>query len=96
MVGFLHVHKVAQFNSQVVICYCGLLFGYFFSFNMFFSFICYQVPVILDASTFSLKLQKRRSLVLERLNQAPVEGSSGVSYGTSGSCSSSTGSPLDF
>ncbi|XP_078163141.1 elongator complex protein 4-like [Carex rostrata] len=70
MVGFLHVHKVAQLNSQV--------------------------PVILDASTFSLKLQKRRSLVLERLNQAPVEGSSGVSYGTSGSCSSSTGSPLDF
>ncbi|KAJ4798941.1 Elongator complex protein 4 [Rhynchospora pubera] len=70
MLGFLHVHKVAQFNSQV--------------------------PVILDASTYSLKLQKKKSLVLERLNQAPVEGSSGVSYATSGSCSSSKGSLLDF
>ncbi|KAL6603773.1 hypothetical protein ACP70R_044134 [Stipagrostis hirtigluma subsp. patula] len=71
MVGFLHVHKVAQTNSQV--------------------------PVILEASTFSLKLQKRRSLVLERLNQAPVDGSSGPSYAASGSCSSSSqGSQLDF
>ncbi|KAE8792149.1 elongator complex protein 4 [Hordeum vulgare] len=72
MVGFLHVHKVAQTNSQV--------------------------PVILEASTFSLKLRKRRSLVLERLNQAPVDGSSGPSSGgASGSCSSSTqGSQLDF
>uniref|UniRef100_A0ACD5ZH33 Uncharacterized protein n=1 Tax=Avena sativa TaxID=4498 RepID=A0ACD5ZH33_AVESA len=71
MVGFLHVHKVAQTNSQV--------------------------PVILEASTFSLKLRKRRSLVLERLNQAPVDGSSGPSSGSSsGSCSSSAqGSPLD-
>lgn len=48
-----------------------------------------QVPVILDATTFSIKLQKRRSLVLECLNQAPVDGSSGSSYGTSGSCSGS-------
>ncbi|KAM0930306.1 hypothetical protein ACQ4PT_001046 [Festuca glaucescens] len=71
MVGFLHVHKVAQTNSQV--------------------------PVILEASTFSLKLRKRRSLVLERLNQAPVDGSSGPSSGASGSCSSSAqGSQLDF
>lgn len=71
MVGFLHVHKVAQTNSQV--------------------------PVILEASTFSLKLRKRRSLVLERLNQAPVDGSSGPSSGASGSCSSSSqGSQLDF
>lgn len=71
MVGFLHVHKVAQTNSQV--------------------------PVILEASTFSLKLRKRRSLVLERLNQAPVDGSSGPSSGSSGSCSSSVqGSQLDF
>jgi elongator complex protein 4 len=71
MVGFLHVHKVAQTNSQV--------------------------PVILEASTFPLKLRKRRSLVLERLNQAPVDGSSGPSYAASGSCSSSSqGSPLDF
>ncbi|XP_062229364.1 elongator complex protein 4 [Phragmites australis] len=71
MVGFLHVHKVAQTNSQV--------------------------PVILDASTLSLKLRKRRSLVLERLNQAPVDGSSGPSYAASGSCSSSSqGSQLDF
>ncbi|XP_044428226.1 elongator complex protein 4-like [Triticum aestivum] len=71
MVGFLHVHKVAQTNSQV--------------------------PVILEASTFSLKLRKRRSLVLGRLNQATVDGSSGPSSGGSGSCSSSTqGSQLDF
>uniref|UniRef100_A0A0D9WSG4 Elongator complex protein 4 n=1 Tax=Leersia perrieri TaxID=77586 RepID=A0A0D9WSG4_9ORYZ len=71
MVGFLHVHKVAQTNSQV--------------------------PVILEASTVSLKLRKRRSLVLERLNQAPVDGSGGPSLAASGSCSSSSqGSQLDF
>ncbi|XP_061337069.1 elongator complex protein 4-like [Gastrolobium bilobum] len=56
-----------------------------------------QVPVILEASTFSIKLQKRRFLVLECLNQAPVDGSSGSSYGTSGSCSGSTKAGLlDF
>ncbi|GAB4830089.1 Elongator subunit elp4 [Ancistrocladus abbreviatus] len=49
-----------------------------------------QVPVILEASTFSIKLRKRRSLVLECLNQAPIDSSSGSSYGTSGSCSSSS------
>ncbi|XP_044460765.1 elongator complex protein 4 isoform X2 [Mangifera indica] len=56
-----------------------------------------QVPVILDATTFSIKLHKRRFLVLECLNQAPVDGSSGSSYGTSSSCSgaSKTGT-LDF
>ncbi|CAN6281190.1 unnamed protein product [Urochloa humidicola] len=69
MVGFLHVHKVAQTNSQV--------------------------PVILEASTLSLKLRKRRSLMLERLNQAPVDGSSDPSSATSGSCSSQS-SQLDF
>ncbi|ONK81796.1 uncharacterized protein A4U43_C01F32960 [Asparagus officinalis] len=68
MVGLLHVHKVAQINSQV--------------------------PVILEATTFSLKLHRRRSLVIERLNQAPVDGSSGTSYGTAGSCSKS--SSVDF
>lgn len=58
---------------------------------------CQQVPVILEATTFSIKLHKRRSLVLECLNQAPVDGSSGASYGSSGSCSGSskTGN-LDF
>ncbi|XVF84020.1 hypothetical protein PTKIN_Ptkin16aG0541100 [Pterospermum kingtungense] len=56
-----------------------------------------QVPVILEATTFSIKLRKRRYLVLECLNQAPVDGSSGTSYGTSGSCSASTKSGnLDF
>ncbi|OEL37175.1 hypothetical protein BAE44_0001805 [Dichanthelium oligosanthes] len=70
MVGFLHVHKVAQTNSQV--------------------------PVIVEASTLFLKLRKRRSLVLERLNQAPVDGSSGPSSAASGSCSSPQGSQLDF
>ncbi|XP_042486943.1 elongator complex protein 4 isoform X2 [Macadamia integrifolia] len=56
-----------------------------------------QVPVILEASTFSMKLQKRRSLVLERLNQAPVDGSSGTSYGTSAGCSgSSKSASIDF
>lgn len=63
MVGFLSVHKVARFNTQV--------------------------PLVLEASTFSIKLHKRRSLVLECLNQAPIDGASGTSYGTSGSCSSS-------
>lgn len=56
-----------------------------------------QVPLILEATTFSIKLQKRRFLVLECLNQAPVDGSSGSSYGTSGSFSgSSKAGTLDF
>ncbi|CAK9169917.1 unnamed protein product, partial [Ilex paraguariensis] len=55
-----------------------------------------QVPVILEASTFSIKLQKRRSLVLECLNQAPVDGSSGSSYGSSSSCSGSSKTHIDF
>nr|XP_023912634.1 elongator complex protein 4-like [Quercus suber] len=56
-----------------------------------------QVPVILDATTFSIKLQKWRFLVLESLNQAPIDSSSGTSYGTSASCSgSSKTGTLDF
>ncbi|KAG5552648.1 hypothetical protein RHGRI_010668 [Rhododendron griersonianum] len=56
-----------------------------------------KVPVILEATTFSIKLKKRRSLVLECLNQAPIDGSSGTSYGTSGSCSGSSKTGiLDF
>ncbi|KAK4743761.1 hypothetical protein SAY87_010073 [Trapa incisa] len=58
-----------------------------------------QVPVILEATTFSMKLQKRRYLALECLNQAPVDGSSGSLYSTSGSCSITTSSKpgsLDF
>ncbi|KAL5735196.1 hypothetical protein ACOSP7_033057 [Xanthoceras sorbifolium] len=54
-----------------------------------------QVPVILEATTFSIKLHKRRFLTLECLNQAPVDGSSGSSYGTSGGCSGSS-KTLDF
>ncbi|XP_051117387.1 elongator complex protein 4 [Andrographis paniculata] len=56
-----------------------------------------QVPTILETTTYSMKLHKRRSLILECLNQAPVDGSSGNSYASSGSCSGSfkTG-PLDF
>ncbi|XP_022132387.1 elongator complex protein 4 [Momordica charantia] len=49
-----------------------------------------QVPKILEATTFSIKLQKRRFLVLECLNQAPIDGSSGSSYGSTGSCSGSS------
>ncbi|GAA0170161.1 hypothetical protein LIER_24483 [Lithospermum erythrorhizon] len=44
-----------------------------------------QVPAILDATIYSMKLYKRRSLILECLNQAPVDGSSGTSYASSGS-----------
>lgn len=56
-----------------------------------------QVPMILEATTFSIKLHKRRFLVLECLNQAPIDGSSGTSYGTSGGCSGSSRSgALDF
>uniref|UniRef100_A0A2P2L0Q7 Elongator complex protein 4 n=1 Tax=Rhizophora mucronata TaxID=61149 RepID=A0A2P2L0Q7_RHIMU len=56
-----------------------------------------QVPGILEATTFSIKVQKRRFLVLECLNQAPIDGSSGNSYGTSGTCSSSfRNDTLDF
>jgi hypothetical protein len=65
----------------------------FISFDAFY--VDNQVPVILEASTLSLKLRKRRSLVLERLNQAPVDGSSGPSSAASSSCSSQ-GSQLDF
>ncbi|KAG6492127.1 hypothetical protein ZIOFF_047077 [Zingiber officinale] len=70
MLGLLHVHKVAQMNTQV--------------------------PTVLETSTFALKLLKRRSLVLERLNQAPVETSSGTSYSSSGSCIGSSHASLDF
>ncbi|CAI0443680.1 unnamed protein product [Linum tenue] len=49
-----------------------------------------QVPAVLEATTLSIKLQKRRYLVLECLNQAPIDGSGGTSYGTSGSCSGSS------
>ncbi|KAL6997683.1 Elongator subunit elp4 [Sarracenia purpurea var. burkii] len=56
-----------------------------------------QVPIILEATTFSIKLKKRRSLVLECLNQAPIDGSTGSSYGNTGSCSGSSKSgTLDF
>ncbi|KAM0945942.1 putative elongator complex protein [Dioscorea sansibarensis] len=56
-----------------------------------------QVPVILDTTTFSLKLQKRRTLVLERLNQAPVDGSTASPYGAPGNSGSSKCSlPIDF
>ncbi|XWS56718.1 hypothetical protein CRYUN_Cryun09bG0109500 [Craigia yunnanensis] len=49
-----------------------------------------QVPVIPEATTFSIKLQKHRYLVLECLNQAHVDGLSGTLYGTFGSCSGSS------
>ncbi|XP_010543735.1 PREDICTED: elongator complex protein 4 isoform X2 [Tarenaya hassleriana] len=69
--GFLNVHKVARFNTQV--------------------------PVILEATTYSMSLQKRRFLVLECLNQAPVDGSTGGSYSQTGGCSGSSKSgALDF
>lgn len=56
-----------------------------------------QVPMILEANTFSIKLRKRRCLVLECLNQAPIDGSSGSSYSGSSSCSGSSKSGiLDF
>ncbi|KAK1273751.1 Elongator complex protein 4 [Acorus gramineus] len=71
MIGLLHVHKVAQINTQV--------------------------PVILEAMTYSLKLRRRRYLVLERLNQAPVDATGGGPYTSSGGCSgASKSSPLDF
>lgn len=59
-----------------------------------------QVPTILEANTYSLKLLHKRIVVLERLNQAPVDASSGESYGTVAAaplCSrSANGSVLDF
>ncbi|XP_057815594.1 elongator complex protein 4 isoform X1 [Cryptomeria japonica] len=59
-----------------------------------------QVPIVLEANTYSLKLLRKRTVVLERLNQAPVDASSGESYGTVSTaalCSrSNTGSALDF
>ena len=65
-----------------------------YTLSLFLSELAYvfklQVPVILEATTFSIKLHKRRYLVLDCLNQAPVDGSSGSSYGTSGGCSGST------
>lgn len=59
-----------------------------------------QVPTILEANTYSLKLLHKRIVILERLNQAPVDASSGESYGTVAAaplCSrSANGSVLDF
>ncbi|XP_057962185.1 elongator complex protein 4 isoform X2 [Malania oleifera] len=56
-----------------------------------------QVPLIPEAGTFSIKLQKRRSLVLECLNQAPIDASSGSSYAKSSACSESSKTrALDF
>ncbi|KAK9713207.1 hypothetical protein RND81_06G011800 [Saponaria officinalis] len=56
-----------------------------------------QVPMVLEATTYSIKLYKRRSLTLECLNQAPIDGASGASYGTSSACSgSSKQGSLDF
>ncbi|ONI02566.1 hypothetical protein PRUPE_6G206700 [Prunus persica] len=56
-----------------------------------------QVHVILESTTFSINLKKRRFMVLECLNQVPIDGSSGSSYGTSSSCSvSSKTGTLDF
>ncbi|KAJ8899661.1 hypothetical protein K2173_019357 [Erythroxylum novogranatense] len=56
-----------------------------------------QARVILEATTYSIKLHKRRFLALECLNQAPVDGSSGSSYSTTSSCStSSRNGTLDF
>ncbi|CAN6459132.1 unnamed protein product [Victoria cruziana] len=56
-----------------------------------------QVPAVLDAATFSLKLQRRSLLVLECLNQAPVDGSGNNSSDISSSCSGSSNiSSLDF
>nr|ABF69955.1 paxneb-related protein [Musa acuminata] len=82
MLGLLHVHKVAQNNSQ-----WGRMEGLKALRSTGSEMERKEVPTVLEASTFSLKLQKRRSLVLERLNQAPVEASSGTSYSTSGTCS---------
>ncbi|XP_078437238.1 paxneb protein-like protein isoform X2 [Wolffia australiana] len=71
MLGFLHVHKVAQIGSQV--------------------------PAVLQARTFSLRLHRRRSLVLEPLNQAPVDGSDRSGNKELESCNgSSKTSPIDF
>ncbi|CAB4314360.1 unnamed protein product [Prunus armeniaca] len=56
-----------------------------------------QVHVILESTTFSINLKKRRFMVLECLNQVPIDGSSGNSYGNSSSCSvSSKTGTLDF
>ncbi|ERN02812.1 hypothetical protein AMTR_s00086p00125290 [Amborella trichopoda] len=53
-----------------------------------------QVPVILEATTYSLKVIRRKTLVLERLNQAPVDASGGGSLG--GCSGSSSARLLDF
>ncbi|KAL4197227.1 hypothetical protein AMTRI_Chr04g187240 [Amborella trichopoda] len=50
-----------------------------------------QVPVILEGTTYSLKVICRETLVLERLNQAPVDTSGG---GSSVDCSGSSSARL--
>ncbi|XP_047319200.1 elongator complex protein 4 [Impatiens glandulifera] len=55
-----------------------------------------QVPMILEATTFSIKVRRRRTVVLECLNQAPIDGSSGSSYSGSSSCSSGSSKIFDF
>ncbi|KAL6008099.1 hypothetical protein ACLOJK_033605 [Asimina triloba] len=83
MVGLLHIHKVAQANTQAV----PTISVHVLSRSMIETVNRFQVPVILEASTFSIKLHRRKSLQLERLNQAPVDASSGSTYSNSSSCS---------
>ena len=91
----LFLRKYGTF-SVLLISFCCFFFFFVF-YSTLLVHTCCQVPVILDATTFSIKLQKRRFLVLECLNQAPIDSSSGSSYGTSASCSgSSKTGMLDF
>lgn len=60
-----------------------------------------QVPAVPDAAVHAIKFLRRKTLVLERLNQAPVDGSSGERFNKSTSsllCSGpvSASSPLSF
>eukprot|EP00249_Psilotum_nudum_P019088 c27094_g1_i1 orf=485-1483(-) len=59
-----------------------------------------QVPTIPDAVMYAIKLMRRRTVLLERLNQAPVDvtggGISGTAAGVLCSGSVSGHSPLDF
>ncbi|KAG6621627.1 hypothetical protein I3842_Q015400 [Carya illinoinensis] len=113
MVGLLNIHRVARVNTQMIFIYTNNVdmgmslavkenytcVGKINFMNKTNSISIKQNNYLLN-SVIMCKTNKRpgRFLVLECLNQAPIDGASGNSYGTSASCSSSskTGTHLDF
>ncbi|CAH2068904.1 unnamed protein product [Thlaspi arvense] len=81
MFGLLNVHKVARFNTQRVESFSILSAG----------------PIYSGCNHILNEAQKTKIIDFRMSKSSPVDGSSGSSYGTSGSCSgSSKAGKLDF